>query len=232
MPTNQRSKESGKQITNTRKGKQQGEGKIKFHERFLIAHSSLNIEDEQEKQQYHTLQLPVQGPLRSILKKSSTAPVLEKASSTHNLESEINAYYRKLSDQKKESICEDRPYFISFSNMCLENNDYMFVYNIPMLNSCYKLQYADQKVTHKIDSPKIRKAKVHSNSFHSLAKKVRLLRKGSTEPPEPVKVKNLSPDQLEAWEESQLEQPIEWEGCQIDPAPFQLVERTSLHKVG
>ena len=30
---------------------------------------------------------------------------------------------------------------------------------------------------------------------------------------------------------SQLQQPIDWEGVQIDPAPFQLVERTSLHKV-
>lgn len=34
-----------------------------------------------------------------------------------------------------------------------------------------------------------------------------------------------------AWEQEQLQQPIEWEGVQIDPAPFQLVERTSLHKV-
>jgi hypothetical protein len=31
---------------------------------------------------------------------------------------------------------------------------------------------------------------------------------------------------------SKLIETIDWEGCQIDPAPFQLVERTSLHKVG
>ena len=37
--------------------------------------------------------------------------------------------------------------------------------------------------------------------------------------------------QQEAWELRQLLQPIDWEGVQIDPAPFQLVERTSLHKV-
>ncbi|GFR83380.1 chloride channel protein [Elysia marginata] len=35
----------------------------------------------------------------------------------------------------------------------------------------------------------------------------------------------------EAWELRQLVHPIDWEGVQIDPAPFQLVERTSLHKV-
>lgn len=50
-------------------------------------------------------------------------------------------------------------------------------------------------------------------------------------PPEPVKVKNLPADQKDHWEQEQLAKTIEWEGCQIDPAPFQLVERTSLHKV-
>ncbi|XP_062606139.1 chloride channel protein 2-like [Saccostrea cucullata] len=61
-------------------------------------------------------------------------------------------------------------------------------------------------------------------SFTNLAKKVRL-------PPEPVKIKNLTTEQQEEWEEQRLTDPIEWEGVQIDPAPFQLVERTSLHKV-
>ncbi|NXC50443.1 CLCN2 protein, partial [Penelope pileata] len=32
------------------------------------------------------------------------------------------------------------------------------------------------------------------------------------------------------WEEQQLEQPVDFSSTQIDPAPFQLVERTSLHK--
>ncbi|CAI9731399.1 chloride channel 2-like isoform X7 [Octopus vulgaris] len=32
-------------------------------------------------------------------------------------------------------------------------------------------------------------------------------------------------------ERSLLNEQINWEGCQIDPAPFQLVEKTSLHKV-
>ncbi|MGH0130806.1 UNVERIFIED_CONTAM: hypothetical protein FKN15_071473, partial [Acipenser sinensis] len=33
------------------------------------------------------------------------------------------------------------------------------------------------------------------------------------------------------WEERQLEQQVNFNNCKIDPAPFQLVERTSLHKV-
>uniref|UniRef100_F7GFC3 Chloride channel protein 2 n=1 Tax=Monodelphis domestica TaxID=13616 RepID=F7GFC3_MONDO len=32
------------------------------------------------------------------------------------------------------------------------------------------------------------------------------------------------------WEEQQLEEPVNFSDCKIDPAPFQLVERTSLHK--
>ena len=41
----------------------------------------------------------------------------------------------------------------------------------------------------------------------------------------------LSPQILE-WEEQQLDEPVNFSDCKIDPAPFQLVERTSLHKVG
>ncbi|XP_036410101.1 chloride channel protein 2a isoform X2 [Megalops cyprinoides] len=32
------------------------------------------------------------------------------------------------------------------------------------------------------------------------------------------------------WEEQQLSEPVNFNNCKIDPAPFQLVERTSLHK--
>uniref|UniRef100_A0A8C5BK00 Chloride channel, voltage-sensitive 2a n=1 Tax=Gadus morhua TaxID=8049 RepID=A0A8C5BK00_GADMO len=32
------------------------------------------------------------------------------------------------------------------------------------------------------------------------------------------------------WEEQQLDDPVDFKNCKIDPAPFQLVERTSLHK--
>lgn len=41
----------------------------------------------------------------------------------------------------------------------------------------------------------------------------------------------LCPQILE-WEEQQLDEPVNFSDCKIDPAPFQLVERTSLHKVG
>uniref|UniRef100_A0A8C5FPP7 Chloride channel, voltage-sensitive 2a n=1 Tax=Gadus morhua TaxID=8049 RepID=A0A8C5FPP7_GADMO len=35
---------------------------------------------------------------------------------------------------------------------------------------------------------------------------------------------------ISEWEEQQLDDPVDFKNCKIDPAPFQLVERTSLHK--
>ncbi|KAK3105413.1 hypothetical protein FSP39_024702 [Pinctada imbricata] len=112
-----------------------------------------------EEQNYHTLQLP----LRSILKNSASNGRLgEKSNSSADLKSEINAYYRKMSEQRKESILEDRPFIID------------------------------------------------KGSLSDLTKKVKLQKE---------------------WEDNKLLEHIDWEGVQIDPAPFQLVERTSLHKV-
>lgn len=38
--------------------------------------------------------------------------------------------------------------------------------------------------------------------------------------------------QVSEWEEQQLDEQVDFKNCKIDPAPFQLVEQTSLHKVG
>lgn len=37
--------------------------------------------------------------------------------------------------------------------------------------------------------------------------------------------------QIKVWDEEQLDKPIDMEQIRVDPSPFQLVERTSLHKV-
>lgn len=37
--------------------------------------------------------------------------------------------------------------------------------------------------------------------------------------------------QIKVWEEEELDKPVDMEQIRIDPSPFQLVERTSLHKV-
>lgn len=39
------------------------------------------------------------------------------------------------------------------------------------------------------------------------------------------------PIQIKAWEDAELDKPIDIDQIRIDPSPFQLVERTSLHKV-
>ncbi|XP_003475312.2 chloride channel protein 1 isoform X1 [Cavia porcellus] len=43
-------------------------------------------------------------------------------------------------------------------------------------------------------------------------------------------VDNMSPEEIEAWEQAQLSQPVCFDCCCIDPSPFQLVEQTTLHK--
>ncbi|XP_054869692.1 chloride channel protein 1 isoform X3 [Amphiprion ocellaris] len=56
---------------------------------------------------------------------------------------------------------------------------------------------------------------------------------GQTEPQEttpPPLTDSMSPEEIKAWEEAELEKPIDMEQIRIDPSPFQLVERTSLHK--
>jgi chloride channel protein 2 len=41
----------------------------------------------------------------------------------------------------------------------------------------------------------------------------------------------MSPEEQLAWEEEQLNMQVDLSSCQLDPAPFQLVEHTSLIKV-
>ncbi|KAI4811198.1 hypothetical protein KUCAC02_014115 [Chaenocephalus aceratus] len=56
---------------------------------------------------------------------------------------------------------------------------------------------------------------------------------GQAEPQEtttPTLTDPMSPEEIKAWEEEELDKPIDMEQIRIDPSPFQLVERTSLHK--
>nr|CAH7729648.1 unnamed protein product [Callosobruchus chinensis] len=45
------------------------------------------------------------------------------------------------------------------------------------------------------------------------------------------RVCDMSPEDQIKWEEEQMQLPVDFSTCQVDPAPFQLVERTSLLKV-
>ncbi|XP_007550159.1 chloride channel protein 1 isoform X2 [Poecilia latipinna] len=56
---------------------------------------------------------------------------------------------------------------------------------------------------------------------------------GQTETQEdvpPPLTDTMSPEEIKAWEEEELDKPVDMEEIRIDPSPFQLVERTSLHK--
>ncbi|KAM4579652.1 chloride channel protein 1 [Odontesthes bonariensis] len=56
---------------------------------------------------------------------------------------------------------------------------------------------------------------------------------GQTETQEatlPPLTDTMAPEEIKAWEEAELDKPVDMEQIRIDPSPFQLVERTSLHK--
>ncbi|XP_035769489.1 chloride channel protein 2-like [Neolamprologus brichardi] len=40
----------------------------------------------------------------------------------------------------------------------------------------------------------------------------------------------MTPEEIKAWEEEEMDKPMEIDEIRVDPSPFQLVERTSLHK--
>ncbi|XP_072530553.1 chloride channel protein 1a [Salminus brasiliensis] len=50
------------------------------------------------------------------------------------------------------------------------------------------------------------------------------------EPTPPPFTDTMTPEEIKAWEESEMDKPLELDQIRIDPSPFQLVERTSLHK--
>ncbi|TRY96199.1 hypothetical protein DNTS_009400 [Danionella cerebrum] len=51
------------------------------------------------------------------------------------------------------------------------------------------------------------------------------------EPYPPPLSDTMTPEQIKAWEESEMDKLLEIDQIRIDPSPFQLVERTSLHKL-
>ncbi|XP_063004622.1 chloride channel protein 1 isoform X3 [Melospiza melodia melodia] len=78
----------------------------------------------------------------------------------------------------------------------------------------------------------------HPGSFRSLRKLIQQLlchcsRPHETESiiQEPVEViETMTPEEIDAWEHEELDKNVCFDSCRIDPSPFQLVERTSLHK--
>ncbi|XP_075759492.1 chloride channel protein 1 isoform X1 [Pelodiscus sinensis] len=43
-------------------------------------------------------------------------------------------------------------------------------------------------------------------------------------------IDTMKPEEIDAWEQEELSKEVCFDSCRIDPSPFQLVERTSLHK--
>ncbi|KAG8130250.1 hypothetical protein E2320_017033, partial [Naja naja] len=59
----------------------------------------------------------------------------------------------------------------------------------------------------------------------------KLVAEAPTPPQSPTEVEDpMKPEEIEVWEQEELEKKVCFSSCRIDPSPFQLVERTSLHK--
>ncbi|KAI4788547.1 hypothetical protein KUCAC02_035786, partial [Chaenocephalus aceratus] len=69
------------------------------------------------------------------------------------------------------------------------------------------------------DDMTIRESSLYPSSFTSHT---------SAMPPRPSS--SVTSIIIAEWEERQLDEQVNFTNCKIDPAPFQLVERTSLHK--
>ncbi|NWV30644.1 CLCN1 protein, partial [Grantiella picta] len=78
----------------------------------------------------------------------------------------------------------------------------------------------------------------HSGSFRSLRQLIQQLLCHCSRPnesestiQEPVEViETMTPEEIDAWEQEELDKSVCFDSCRVDPSPFQLVERTSLHK--
>ncbi|NXB70529.1 CLCN1 protein, partial [Donacobius atricapilla] len=78
----------------------------------------------------------------------------------------------------------------------------------------------------------------HSGSFRSLRQLIQQLLCHCSCPhetestiQEPVEViETMTPEEIDAWEQEELNKNVCFDSCRVDPSPFQLVERTSLHK--
>ncbi|NWT81956.1 CLCN1 protein, partial [Lanius ludovicianus] len=78
----------------------------------------------------------------------------------------------------------------------------------------------------------------HSGTFRSLRKLIQQLLCHCSHPhetestiQEPLEaLETMTPGEIDAWEQEELNKNVCFDSCRVDPSPFQLVERTSLHK--
>ncbi|NXO67602.1 CLCN1 protein, partial [Phainopepla nitens] len=78
----------------------------------------------------------------------------------------------------------------------------------------------------------------HPGSFRSLRQLIQQLLCHCSRPHETEStiqetvevIETMTPEEIDAWEQEELNKNVCFDSCRVDPSPFQLVERTSLHK--
>ncbi|XP_005524062.2 PREDICTED: chloride channel protein 1 [Pseudopodoces humilis] len=86
--------------------------------------------------------------------------------------------------------------------------------------------------------PETLESQQHSGSFRSLRQLIQQLLCHCSRPHETEStiqesvevIETMTPEEIDAWEQEELNKNVCFDSCRVDPSPFQLVERTSLHK--
>eukprot|EP00064_Thunnus_orientalis_P012425 superscaffoldBa00001904_g12460 len=176
--------------------------------RFLVSTQQISTE---ESSSFSPVVSNVQLPLKSALKTVSAISDTETPNSSQTL---------SCADQDKELLERLLPVEVRLgSNVavtpCKGVKLSSFTDAVLML-CCVDASLLDWKSPAGPAPPEKRKPK---------PKRVRISMADSTEVED-----CMTPTDIAEWEEQQLDEQVDFKNCKIDPAPFQLVEQTSLHK--
>ncbi|XP_050300411.1 chloride channel protein 2 [Anthonomus grandis grandis] len=162
--------------------------------------------------------------------------MLERHTSENHLEPHQHTYTPNFGTQPKKSILKKTNSFTlkgfsPFMNTSPGSTPYTTVtgaesrirsaFEAIFRKSAHLQDVDNSEGQHVLDSPRAVQPQIVPVS-PTTSKKVQLPKE---------RVCDMSPEDQRKWEDEQMRQPVDFTACQIDPAPFQLVERTSLLKV-
>uniref|UniRef100_A0A4W3HZA1 Chloride channel protein n=1 Tax=Callorhinchus milii TaxID=7868 RepID=A0A4W3HZA1_CALMI len=149
----------------------------------------------------------------------------------------VNCKYRDLQDLIQSTKLKHLPLVESSESMILLGSIEM-----AQLQGLLDDQFSRRRRLEYLKERAIAKKKVEDDSYRLIDEENRVVKDSEAiQPLEPVPpfsphkiittaIILFPPPQIAEWEDKQFDQQVDFSDCKIDPAPFQLVEWTSLHK--
>uniref|UniRef100_A0A4W3HSD3 Chloride channel protein n=1 Tax=Callorhinchus milii TaxID=7868 RepID=A0A4W3HSD3_CALMI len=149
----------------------------------------------------------------------------------------VNCKYRDLQDLIQSTKLKHLPLVESSESMILLGSIEM-----AQLQGLLDDQFSRRRRLEYLKERAIAKKKVEDDSYRLIDEENRVVKDSEAiQPLEPVPSEAphkiittaiilFPPPQIAEWEDKQFDQQVDFSDCKIDPAPFQLVEWTSLHK--